>query len=50
VRAIYKSAKAGKVIELADFPAKKKPTMQQEIHRPAHGKPQVVNAEPPSGK
>jgi glucose-fructose oxidoreductase len=49
VRVIYESARTGRTVELADLPAKKKPTMRQEIHRPAHGKPQTVNAESPSG-
>jgi predicted dehydrogenase len=50
VRAIYESARTGKAVELAGLPAKKKPTMRQEIHRPAHGKPKTVNAESPSGE
>lgn len=50
IRAIYQSARTGKVVELAAFPNKKKPSMRQEIHRPAHGKPAVVNAESPSGE
>ena len=49
VRAIYQSAQAGRAIELADLPAKKKPTMRQEIHRPSHGTPKLVNARSPSG-
>ncbi len=49
VRAIYESARTGQAVELTDMPAKKKPTMRQEIHRPAHGKPKTVNAESPSG-
>jgi glucose-fructose oxidoreductase len=49
VRAIYKSAQAGKAIELSDFPVKKKPTKRQDIDRPSHGKPRIVNAESPSG-
>ncbi len=50
VRAIYESARTGKAVELTDMPVKKKPTMRQEIHRPAHGKPKTVNAESPSGR
>ena len=49
VRAIYESARTGRAVKLTDMPAKKKPTMRQEIYRPAHGKPQTVNAESPSG-
>ena len=30
------------------FPPKKKPSIVQEIHRPAHGKPQTVNAQSPT--
>ena len=50
VRAIYESARTGRMIELAELPPKKKPTMRQEIHRPAHGKPKMVNAVSPSGE
>jgi len=50
VRAIYESARTGRMVELAGLPAKKKPTMRQEIHQPAHGKPKTVNAESPSGE
>jgi predicted dehydrogenase len=50
IRAIYESARTGQVVELPRLPAKKKPTMRQEIHRPAHGKPKTVNAESPSGE
>jgi predicted dehydrogenase len=50
VRAIYESARTGKTVDLPDFPHKRWPTLQQEIHRPAHGKPETVNAESPSGE
>jgi glucose-fructose oxidoreductase len=50
VRAIYESARSGKAVELPDFPHKRWPTIRQEIHRPAHGKPETVNAESPSGE
>ena len=50
IRAIYESARTGQVVELPRLPAKEKPTMRQEIHRPAHGKPKTVNAESPSGE
>jgi predicted dehydrogenase len=49
VQAIYESARNGRPIKIATLPAKKKPSSRQEIHRPAHGKPQMVNAESPSG-
>jgi len=48
VRAIYESTRTGRMVELAELPPKKKPTMRQEIHRPAHGQPKMVNAESPS--
>jgi glucose-fructose oxidoreductase len=50
VRAIYESARTGKTVDLPDFPHKRWPTLQQEIHRPAHGKPETVNAESASGE
>ena len=49
VRATYDSARAGRVVRLPQFPAKKRPTSQQEIHRPPHGKPKTVNVQSPSG-
>jgi glucose-fructose oxidoreductase len=50
VEAIYESARTRKVVELAKLPAKKRPTLRQEIHRPAHGKPKTVKAKSPSGE
>lgn len=50
VEAIYESAKTGRVVELPELPAKKRPTLRQEIHRPAHGKPKTVQAKSPSGE
>jgi glucose-fructose oxidoreductase len=50
VQAIYESVRTGRPICLKDLPAKRKPTLQQEIHLPAHGKPGVVKAESPSGE
>jgi glucose-fructose oxidoreductase len=50
VRAIYESARTGKTIELPGMPAKRRPTIRQEIHRPAHGKPDTVKTESPSGE
>jgi predicted dehydrogenase len=50
VRAIYESARTGKKIELAPIPHKERPTLRQEIHLPAHGKPETVNAKSPSGE
>jgi predicted dehydrogenase len=50
VEAIYESARTKKVVELPQLPAKKRPTLRQEIHRPAHGKPNTVRAKSPSGE
>ncbi len=50
VEAIYESARSKKPVQLhpAEFPDKRRPSLDQEIHRPAHGKPQIVQAKPPS--
>jgi predicted dehydrogenase len=45
VRALYESARTGAGVELPPFPSKKKPSLVQEIHRPAHGKPKTVNSQ-----
>jgi hypothetical protein len=48
VEAIYESARAKRAIPIPALPAKRRPTLSQEIHRPAHGKPRIVHAKPPS--
>ncbi len=51
VQGAYESVRTGKMIELPPFPAKyQRPSLRQEIHRPAHGKPQTTNTESPSGE
>jgi predicted dehydrogenase len=50
VEAIYRSARDGKMIELPPFPEKRRPSLRQEIRRPSHGKPGVVNSSSPSGE
>jgi predicted dehydrogenase len=50
VEAIYESARTRKAVELPVIPAKKRPTVRQEIHRPAHDKPKTVRAKSPSGE
>jgi predicted dehydrogenase len=50
VEAIYESAKSGKPIRLAPFERKERPGLQQEIHKPAHGKPETLRAQAPSGE
>jgi glucose-fructose oxidoreductase len=49
VQAIYESAKTGATVDVQKLPRKKRPSKEQEIHRPGHGKPKTVNAESPSG-
>lgn len=48
VEAIYESARMKRATRLPELPAGKRPTMSQEIHRPAHTKPQVIHSRPPS--
>jgi glucose-fructose oxidoreductase len=48
VEAIYESARTKRAVQLPEFPAKRRPTLGQEIHRPAHGKPQMIHTKPPS--
>lgn len=50
VRAIYESAKAGRQVELPPFSVRSRPGKHQEIHKPAHGKPETVKAKSPSGE
>jgi glucose-fructose oxidoreductase len=50
VRAIYESANSGKSVKLPDFTKKRRPSLGQEIHNEAHGKPETVNVESPSGE
>jgi predicted dehydrogenase len=49
VRAIYESAQTGRPVELPETPEKRRPDLKQEIHRPAHGKPDTVRVAPPWG-
>jgi glucose-fructose oxidoreductase len=48
VEAIYESARARKTVRLPELRITKRPSPGQEIHRPAHGKPQMVHTKPPS--
>ena len=48
VRALYESVRRGAAVGLPPFANKKKPSIVQEIHRPAHGKPKTVNAKSPT--
>ncbi|MEO5702973.1 MAG: Gfo/Idh/MocA family oxidoreductase [Gammaproteobacteria bacterium] len=49
IRALYRSAQnGGKPVKLGNISRNKRPTMKQEIKRPAVHKPPLVNASPPS--
>jgi glucose-fructose oxidoreductase len=48
VEAIYESARVKRPIPVPELPGKQRPSPSQEIHRPAHGKPRIVHAKPPS--
>jgi predicted dehydrogenase len=50
VQAIYESARTGRIVEFSGSPAKKRPTMGQEIHRPSQQKPATVKTRSPSGE
>jgi glucose-fructose oxidoreductase len=50
VEAIYKSVRTGKTIKIAASTKHARPTPAQEIHRPAHGMPDTVGVESPSGE
>ena len=50
VQAIHESARTGQKVNIAPLPDKPRPTLRQEIHLPAHGKPETVNAKSPSGE
>lgn len=50
VEAIYKSIQSGKFVTLPPFERKVRPGPEQEIHKPAHGKPNTVRAQAPSGE
>lgn len=48
VEAIYRSARTRKMIALPPFSKTRRPTLQQEIRRPPHGKPKTVHVASPS--
>jgi len=50
VEAIYQSARTGTGVQLPTLPPKRRPTVNQEIHRPSHLKPKTVKAKSPSGE
>src|SRR5438445_11685372 len=51
IEAIYESARTGSVVSLPPFSKQPRPTpAAQEIHKPAHGNPETVKAQSPSGE
>jgi glucose-fructose oxidoreductase len=48
VEAIYESARTQRAVQVPELAHKKRPSLDQEIHRPGRGKPRVVHAKPPS--
>jgi glucose-fructose oxidoreductase len=48
VEAIYESARTKRAVRLPAMQVRRRPNVHQEIHRPAHGKPQMVHTKPPS--
>jgi predicted dehydrogenase len=50
IEAIHESAQSGGIVDIPKLPAKKRPTIQQEIHRPAHDKPKTVKTKSTSGE
>jgi glucose-fructose oxidoreductase len=48
VEAIQRSIKERTVVSLPKFSVERRPTLRQELHRSAHGKPQLVDARPAS--
>ena len=48
IRAILRSARAGRPVRLGPFARRRRPRLSQEIERPPVRKPRVVRAEPPS--
>jgi len=50
VEAIYQSADQQQIVALPPLPEKRRPTLAQEISRPAHGKPRTIKTASPSGE
>jgi glucose-fructose oxidoreductase len=49
IRALYRSAEAGRPVELAPYATREHPSLEQEIRRPPIEKPEVIHAAAPSG-
>jgi len=50
VRALLESARTGRVVRLGEFERGRRPTIDMEIERPPVARPELVQAESPSGK
>ena len=50
IEAIYKSVRSGKTIKLPLVSKQQRPSLAQEIRRPAHGAPETIRVKSPSGK
>lgn len=48
IRALYRSADSGQPVSLEPFTRRDRPTLEQELRRPAVTKPQLVNTESPT--
>jgi predicted dehydrogenase len=48
ITALHRSAETGTTIRLEPFEREERPSLEQEIQRPAFSKPELVHAEPPS--
>jgi predicted dehydrogenase len=48
IRALYRSADTGQPVSLEPFTKEERPSLEQEIRRPAVSKPELVNTESPS--
>jgi len=48
ITALHRSAETGRTIRLEPFEREERPSLEQEIQRPAFSKPELVHAEPPS--
>ncbi len=48
IEAIYRSLKLGRAVRLPAMSKRRRPSLKQEIHRPAHGAPKTVKVQAPS--
>ncbi len=48
IQAIYESIRTRRAVRIGQQAGKRRPSLRQEIHRPAHKKPEVIHAQAPS--